>query len=102
MKARALDAAGSSGPDRVARASPLAGQEQGRPERTPLVLTADTPRECGRVCRKGKACGNGCISATKQVQEGAGLRLRRGPLTHSAPPFAELGINPRHTVGVPV
>lgn len=34
------------------------------------MFTAETPKQCRRVCRKGKPCANGCISATKQCKAG--------------------------------
>jgi hypothetical protein len=36
------------------------------------VLTADTPKQCCRTCRKGKACGNGCISQERQCTKAPG------------------------------
>ena len=60
-------------------ASPLtelpAGQERG-PLDSPPVFMADTPKQCCRVCKKGKPCGNGCISQERKVHEGAGLRVQ--------------------------
>jgi hypothetical protein len=39
----------------------------------PLPMsTAQAPQQCCRVCRKGKACGNGCISAEKQCKKDRG------------------------------
>jgi hypothetical protein len=55
-------------------ASPLselrAGQERGLHDLP--VLTADTPKQCCRVCKKGKACGNGCISQERQCTKSSG------------------------------
>ena len=59
----------------VFAASPL-GELQAGQERRPLdnlpVLTADTPKQCCRTCRKGKACGNGCISQERQCTKAPG------------------------------
>jgi hypothetical protein len=35
-------------------------------------LTADTLKQCFRVCRNGKACGNGCISQERQCTKTPG------------------------------
>ena len=58
-------------------ASPLmelhAGQECGLLDRSALpVVTTDSPKQCCRVCRKGKACGNGCISQERQCTKTTG------------------------------
>ena len=47
-----------------------AGQERGQSDLP--VLTADTPKQCCRVCKKGKACGNGCISRERQCTKAPG------------------------------
>jgi hypothetical protein len=47
-----------------------AGQERGLFDLP--VLTADTPMQCCRVCKKGKACGNGCISQERQCTKDPG------------------------------
>jgi hypothetical protein len=56
-------------------ASPLselwAGQERGLLDNLP-VLTADTPKQCCRTCKKGKPCGNGCISQERQCTKKPG------------------------------
>jgi hypothetical protein len=56
-------------------ASPLT-ELRAEQERTLLdslpVLTADTPKQCCRVCRKGQACGNGCISQERQCTKEPG------------------------------
>jgi hypothetical protein len=36
------------------------------------VLTADTPKQCCHLCKKGKACGNGCISQERQCTKEPG------------------------------
>jgi hypothetical protein len=55
-------------------ASPLRelreGQERGLVDSLP-VLTADTP-QCCRVCKKGRPCGNGCISRERQCRKEPG------------------------------
>ena len=52
------------------RREPWAGQMLCHPE--PSVLTSDTPKQCCRVCKKGKACGNGCISQERQCTKEPG------------------------------
>jgi hypothetical protein len=56
-------------------ASPLrelwAGQDRGLLYNLP-VLTADTPKQCCRVCKKGKPCGNGCISQERKCTKEPG------------------------------
>jgi hypothetical protein len=47
-----------------------AGQERGLLDLP--ILTADTPKQCCRVCKKGKACGNGCISQERQCTKAPG------------------------------
>ena len=40
-----------------------------------VILGADQgrlARECCKICRKGKACGDSCISREKTCQEGPG------------------------------
>ena len=49
-----------------------AGQQRSAPRLSLPVLTADASKQCCRVCRKGKPCGDGCISATKQCKKGEG------------------------------
>jgi hypothetical protein len=49
-----------------------AEQERGLPELNLPVLTADTPKQCCRVCRRGKVCGNGCISQERQCTKEPG------------------------------
>lgn len=57
-------------------AAPLAEVPAGQQPSTPLLglpaLTADAPKQCCRVCRKGKPCGDGCIGASKQCKKGQG------------------------------
>jgi hypothetical protein len=48
-----------------------AGQERGLPDVLP-VLTTEAPKQCCRVCRKGKACGNACISPERQCTKEPG------------------------------
>jgi hypothetical protein len=48
-----------------------AGQVRGLLDNLP-VLTAETPKQCCRVCKKGKACGNGCISQERQCTKEPG------------------------------
>jgi hypothetical protein len=48
-----------------------AGQERGPLEPRP-VLTADAAKQCCRVCKKGKPCGNGCISQERQCTKAPG------------------------------
>ena len=50
---------------------PSAGQERGLLDSLP-VLTADTPKQCCRVCKKGKPCGNGCISQERKCTKEPG------------------------------
>jgi hypothetical protein len=38
----------------------------------PAATTAEATRECCKVCRKGKACGNGCIKANARCSKGPG------------------------------
>jgi hypothetical protein len=39
----------------------------------PLPMsTAEAPQQCCRICRKGQACGDRCMSATKQCKKGQG------------------------------
>ena len=53
----------------VAAPSGIARADQA-PVVTPLpTSTAQAPEQCCRVCRKGKACGDACISATKQCKK---------------------------------
>jgi hypothetical protein len=47
-----------------------AGQDRRLPDLP--VLTADTPEQCCRVCKKGKPCGNGCISQERQCTKEPG------------------------------
>jgi hypothetical protein len=54
----------------VALAQPWAGQERGLLDLP--VVTSDTPKQCCRVCKKGKACGNGCISQERQCTKAPG------------------------------
>ena len=49
-----------------------ADQQRWLPHLNLPVLTADTSKQCCRVCRKGKPCGDGCISTKKQCKAGAG------------------------------
>ena len=51
----------------LALREPWAGGVPGLP-----VLTADTPKQCCRVCKKGKACGNGCISQERKCTKAPG------------------------------
>jgi hypothetical protein len=48
-------------------------QERGVPAILPM-LTADTPKQCCRVCRKGKACGR---SGSARRGQGAPATLPR-------------------------
>jgi hypothetical protein len=48
-----------------------AGQVRGLLDNLP-VLAAGAPKQCCRVCKKGKSCGNGCISQERQCTKGAG------------------------------
>lgn len=54
----------------------------------PLPMsTAQAPQQCCRVCRQGKACGDGCISAERHARRirAAPARLRAGPsVEHNA------------------
>jgi hypothetical protein len=52
-----------------------AGQHRGLLDRLP-ILTADTPKQCCRVCKKGKACGNGCISQERQCAKAPGCACK--------------------------
>ena len=49
-----------------------AGQQRSAPRLGSPVLSADASKQCCRVCRKGKPCGDGCISATKQCRKEQG------------------------------
>jgi len=49
-----------------------AGQQRSAPRLGSPVLSADASKQCCRVCRKGKPCGDGCISTTKQCKKGEG------------------------------
>ena len=57
-------------------ASPLtelrAGQERGLLDSLPVLTAADTPKQCCRVCKKGKPCGNGCISQERKCTKEPG------------------------------
>jgi hypothetical protein len=45
----------------------------------PLPMsTAQAPQQCCRICRKGQACGDGCISAAKQCRAPAGCACSAG------------------------
>ena len=46
----------------------------GPPELNPCTSGAALAQQsaCCKVCRKGKACGDSCISADKQCHKGAG------------------------------
>jgi hypothetical protein len=48
-----------------------AEQERVLLERLP-VLTADTPKQCCKLCKKGKPCGNGCISQERKCRRAPG------------------------------
>ena len=54
----------------LALGQPWAGQGCGPPDLP--VLASDPPKECCRVCKKGKACGNGCISQERQCTKAPG------------------------------
>jgi hypothetical protein len=53
----------------LAASEPWGEQERG-PD--PPVVTSDTPKQCCRVCKKGKPCGNGCISQERQCTKASG------------------------------
>ena len=36
------------------------------------AVAPETPKQCCRTCRKGKACGNGCISQERQCTKEPG------------------------------
>jgi hypothetical protein len=61
-------------------ASPLtelgAGQERDLPALTLPVLAADTPKQCCRVCRKGKGLWERVHQPAAAVHQGAGLRVQ--------------------------
>jgi hypothetical protein len=39
----------------------------------PLPMsTAEAPQQCCRMCKKGKPCGDGCISAERQCKKEQG------------------------------
>jgi hypothetical protein len=42
------------------------------PAMTRPLSTAEAPAQCCRICRKGHACGDACISATKQCKKEQG------------------------------
>ena len=49
-----------------------------RADQAPLITkplpmsTAEAPQQCCRMCKKGKACGDGCISAERQCKKDRG------------------------------
>jgi hypothetical protein len=55
----------------LALREPWAGEQPGLLDSLP-VLTADTPKQCCRVCKKGKSCGNGCISQERECTRAPG------------------------------
>jgi hypothetical protein len=36
------------------------------------MSTAQAPQQCCRMCKKGKPCGDGCISAERQCKKEQG------------------------------
>jgi hypothetical protein len=49
--------------------------------RTPMptsTATAEAPQQCCRMCKKGKPCGDGCISTTKQCKKEQGCACAAG------------------------
>ena len=54
----------------LAPRQPWPGQERGLLDLP--VLTSDTPKQCCRVCRKGEARGNGCISQERHCTKAPG------------------------------
>jgi hypothetical protein len=51
----------------------------------PAAATA-TPKQCCRVCRKGKACGNGCISQERQCTKAQGCACNASRPASSSQP----------------
>jgi hypothetical protein len=57
---------------------------EARADQTPVVAplpmsTAQAPQQCCRACRKGKACGDGCISAERQCKKDQGCACSAAP-----------------------
>jgi hypothetical protein len=44
----------------------------------PITTTQTTPQQCCRICKKRKACGDGCISAERQCKKDQGCACSAG------------------------
>jgi hypothetical protein len=58
----------------IALAGPSAGYAEASPEDATCVPAA----QCCKVCDKGYACGNSCISRAKQCHKGRGCACNAG------------------------
>jgi hypothetical protein len=74
--APAVEAIAQQAPEKPARKEPQPPER--RPAPAKPTKPADEPRTCCRVCSKGKACGDSCISRRLTCQKPPGCACDSG------------------------